>query len=73
MKWTVLAILLALLSTPNLSLAKAQNPACELLGSVDLKPLLGNTSAPVPHDKNVCIVNSEEPNRKLDSRIARWD
>ncbi|MHB8880866.1 MAG: hypothetical protein ACYC69_05050 [Thermodesulfovibrionales bacterium] len=65
MKWTVAVMLVVIFFTPGLSLATGPNAACELIGSSDLKPLLDNYGAPKAHDKNVCLVSSEEPGRDM--------
>lgn len=55
-----------LLSFANPLLAQNVSPACTLMGTLDLKPLLGaDHGAPAPYADTGCIVKSKTPGRLL--------
>jgi hypothetical protein len=51
--------------------AQPARPACEILGALDLKPLLGaGHAAPAPYADNGCIVKSKTPDRLVLLQVA---
>jgi len=61
----------ALLLSSGLAFAQAPRPACAILSSLDLKPLLGaGHAAPAPYADNGCIVKSATPGRLVLLQVA---
>jgi hypothetical protein len=64
MKLAVICLSSALVLCSSFAFGQAARPACALLTSLDLKPLLGAAhAAPAPYADTGCIVKSSTPGR----------
>jgi hypothetical protein len=63
MKPIASCIAAALSLSPTLLMAQNARPACTLMGTIDLKPLLGDHEAPAPYGDAACIAKSKTPGR----------
>ena len=66
MKRILLSVLLMLLAAPGLLFAEAERPSCQIMGKINLKPLLGaDHDAPVPFGEDGCRAESGSPGRMV--------